>query len=210
MNSTSAKLPALLIPEMFSNSRRATWIAIVPFSGKAVEMRGRMVSIPSGVSNTSQQGGGLIPARHFCSLPIIQPRRFKTIISGELKSLLETTPLFSQNNWGDLKVADAETKSADSRRVRKSRGEQASLKKVRHNAGRHSKTACNFLGTRMSVILVRLDFNQLCLRSGTKRRGGDLAVKLLRPAAGDWRVASRAITLRGHLVIVDEISVALD
>src|ERR1700686_2264851 len=133
MNSTSAKLPALLIPEMLSNSRRATCIAIVPLSGKAVEMRGRMVSIPSGVSNTSQQGGGLIPAGHFCSLPMIQPRRFKTIISGELKSLLETRPLLNQNNCGVLNVAEAETKSAARRRVRKSRGEQPALKKVRHN-----------------------------------------------------------------------------
>jgi hypothetical protein len=86
------------MPETFTISRRAACIAIVPLSGKAEEMRGRMVSTPSGVSTTSQQGGGLIPLGQLCSLPMIHPRRFNTIVSGELKSLFETTPLFNQNN----------------------------------------------------------------------------------------------------------------
>ena len=134
VNSTSAKPPVLLIPEMPSSSRRATWIA-GPLSGIALEIRGRIVSTPRGVSNTSQQGGGSIPEGHFCSVPIIHPRRCNTIDSGELKSLLETMPVLSQSNCGALKVSEAEIKSAARRRVRKSRGEQprSKLNKIRDN-----------------------------------------------------------------------------
>src|SRR5450759_2858519 len=130
VNSTSAKLPALLIPEMLSSSRRATWIPIGPLPGNAVEIRGRNVSTPSGVSTASQQGGGSIPAGHVSSVPMIHPRRCNTMESGELKSLLETTPVLSQNNCGALNASEAEIKSAASRRVRKARGEQP---RPRHN-----------------------------------------------------------------------------
>ncbi len=144
MNSTSAKLPALLIPEMASSSRRATWIAIGPLWGRARVIRGRIVSTPSGVSNTSQQGGGSTPAGHCCLVPMIHPRRCNTMKSGELKSLLETMPVLSQNNCGALNASEAEIKSAARRRVRKSRGEQP--------RARHSKTARSINFTvRMSV-----------------------------------------------------------
>src|SRR5208337_2405756 len=133
MNSTSAKLPALLIPEMPSSSRRATWMAIGPLSGSAFEIRGRMVSTPCGVNKTSQQGGGSTSGGHFCSVPMIQPRRCNTMKSGELKSLLETMPVLSQNNCGALNASEAEIKSAARRRVRKSRGEQPRLSRIRHN-----------------------------------------------------------------------------
>src|ERR1700676_1325646 len=48
VNSTSAKLPALLIPAMLSSSRRTTWIPIGPLSGNAFEITGAIVSTPSG------------------------------------------------------------------------------------------------------------------------------------------------------------------
>src|ERR1039457_470661 len=44
--------------------------------------------------------------------------------SGELKSLLETIPVLSQNTCGVLNASEAEIRSAARRRVRKSRGEQ--------------------------------------------------------------------------------------
>ena len=98
----------------------------VPLAGRALVIRGRIVSTPSGLSCTSQQGGGSIPSGHFfCSVPMIHPRRCRTMESGELKSLLETMPVRSQNICGVLKVSEAEIKSAARRRVRKSRGEQA-------------------------------------------------------------------------------------
>src|SRR5258708_20634255 len=133
VNSTSATLPALLIPAMLSSSRRATWIDIGPFSGSAVVIRGRIVSTPRGVSTTSQQGGGSTPAGHFSCVPMIHPRCCNTMESGELKSLLETMPGLSQNNCGALNAPEAEIKSAARRRVRKSRGEQP--------RSRYSKTA---------------------------------------------------------------------
>src|SRR5216684_2855138 len=136
--STSAKLPALLIPSMLTSSRRATWIDIGPLPGSALEISGRIVPTPSGVSNTSQQGGGSTPVGHFCSVPMIHPRRCSTMKSGELKSWLETMPVLSQNNCGALNVSEVEIKSAARRRVRKSRGEQP---KQRHNKIRHNKTA---------------------------------------------------------------------
>src|ERR1019366_1671187 len=151
VNSTSAKLPALLIPEMASSSLRATWIAIGPLSGNALVIWGRIVSTPSGVSNTSQQGGGSTPAGHFCSVPMIHPRRCNTMESGELKSLLETMPVVSQNNWGALNASEAEIKSAASRRVRKSRGEQP---RPRHNKTASSNVFVAFVG-RMNVDYCR-------------------------------------------------------
>src|SRR5271156_840809 len=123
VNSTSEKLPALLIPSMLSNSRRATW-RVGPLFGIEPAISGRTISTPCGVSATSQQGGGSIPPGHFCSVPMIHPRRCSTIESGELKSLLETRPVLSQNNCGVLNGSEAEIKSAARRRVRKSRGEQ--------------------------------------------------------------------------------------
>ena len=63
--------------------------------------------------------------------------------SGELKSLLETMPVLSQNNCGALNWSEAEIKSAARRRVRKSRGEQPRL--------RHSKTASSNVFVRMNV-----------------------------------------------------------
>ena len=50
--------------------------------------------------------------------------------SGELKSLLETIPVLSQNTCGALNASEAEIRSAARRRVRKSRGEHA---RTRHN-----------------------------------------------------------------------------
>src|SRR5258708_8115121 len=112
--STSATLPALLIPSMLTSSRRATWIDIEPLSGRAVEIRGRIVSTPSGVSNTSQQGGGSTPAGHCCWAPIIHPRRLNTRYSGELKYLLETRPGRSHNSFSALNAPEADNK-ADAR-----------------------------------------------------------------------------------------------
>src|SRR5271169_7247503 len=142
MNSTSATLPVLLIPEMPSSSRRAIW-SVGPLFGIGLESSGRTISTPRGVSTTSQQGGGSMPAGHFCSVPMIHPRRCSTIKSGELKSLLETMPVLSQNNCGDLDASEAEIKSAARRRVRKSRGEHPRFRnnKVGHNTIRHKKTA---------------------------------------------------------------------
>src|ERR1019366_5122151 len=48
--------------------------------------------------------------------------------SGELKSLLETIPVLSQNTWGALNTSEAEIRSAARRRVRKSRGEQPRIR----------------------------------------------------------------------------------
>src|SRR5712692_7133353 len=59
---------------------------------------------------------------------MIHPWRCKTSESGELKSLLETMPVLSQNTCGALKASDAEMRSAARRLVRKSRGEQADAK----------------------------------------------------------------------------------
>src|ERR1019366_6500491 len=164
VNSTSAKLPALLIPEMASSSLRATWIAIGPLSGNAFVSRGRIVSTPSGVSTMSQHGGGSTPAGHFCSVPMIHPRRCNTMESGELKSLLETMPVLSQNNCGALNASEAEIKSAASRRVRKLRGEQPS---AIHNKPRHNMTDSNCV----FVVRMNIDYcreriltNCACLR----------------------------------------------
>src|SRR5258708_38203914 len=112
VNSTSATLPALLIPAMLSSSRRATWIDIGPFSGSAVVIRGRIVSTPSGVSTTSQQGGGSTPAGHFDFVPMIHSRCGNTMESGELKSWLETMPVLRQNNCGALNVSGGGSESA--------------------------------------------------------------------------------------------------
>src|SRR6202158_4236445 len=128
---------------MASSSRRATWIAIGPLWGRALVIRGRMVSTPSGVSNTSQQGGGSTPVGHLCSVPLIHPRRCNTTKSGELKSWLETMPVLSQNNCGALNVSEVEIKAAARRRVRKSREEQPT--------SMHSKIAkSNNFGVRMN------------------------------------------------------------
>ena len=80
------------------------------------------------------------------------------MVSGELKSLFETTPLFNQNNCGALNASEAEIRSADSRRVRKSRGEQLAYKKIGPMELRHSKNACNFLGVRMKVNAIEREF----------------------------------------------------
>src|ERR1035437_783063 len=48
--------------------------------------------------------------------------------SGELKSLLETIPVLSQNTCGALNASEAEIRSAARRRVRKSRGEQPGIR----------------------------------------------------------------------------------
>src|SRR5260370_3177386 len=135
---------------MLASSRRATWIDIGPLSGRAVEIRGRIVSTPSGVSNTSQQGGGSTPAGHCCWVPMIHPRCCNTMESGELKSLLETMPVLSQNNCGALNAPEAEIKSAARPRVRKSRGEQP--------RSRNSKTA------RSNNFAVRMNADYECER----------------------------------------------
>src|SRR5271166_3354232 len=146
MNSTSATLPDLLMPSILSNSRRAIGI-VGPLSGRGLEINGRTISIPSGVSATSQQGGGSTPGGHFSSVPMVHPRRWSTIESGELKSLLETVPVLSQNNCGVLNASEAEIKSAARRRERKSRGEQPTS-----NNARHDKTASSeIFAVRMKV-----------------------------------------------------------
>src|SRR5208282_1276462 len=178
----SARLPALLIPEMLTSSRCATWIPIGPLSGRALEISGRIVSTPWGVSTTSQQGGGSIPAGHFCSVPMIHPRRCKTMESGELKSLLETMPVLSQNICGALNVPEAEIKSAASRRVRKSRGEQP---KLRHNQIARS----NVFAMRMNIGYGRERI--LTNRARLRGRKGEAAIwpsKFFdqRPGIGAW------------------------
>ena len=75
-------------------------------------------------------------AGHFCGVPMIQPRRCKTMDSGELKSLFETMPVRSQNICDCLNASEVEIKSAARRRVRKSRGEQAGME---HNMTASSK-----------------------------------------------------------------------
>src|SRR5208282_5409718 len=151
LNSTSAELPTLLIPSMPSNSRRATW-RVGPLFGIGLEISGRTISTPSGVSATSQQGGGSTPPGHLCSVPMIHPRRCNTIESGELKSLLETRPVLSQNNCGVLNASEPEIKSAARRRVRKSRGEQprSSPSKIRHNEAVSSNVFVAFVA-RMNI-----------------------------------------------------------
>src|SRR5271157_389984 len=188
VNSTSAKLPALLIPEMPSSSRRATWIPIGPLSGRALVIRGRIVSTPSGVSNTSQHGGGSTPAGHFWPVPMIHPRRCNTMKSGELKSLLETMPVLSQNNCGALNASEAEIKSAASRRVRKSRGEQP---RSRLNKTRHNKTlSSNVFAVRMNVDYCRERILTNCARP--RGRKGEAAIWPSnffdqRPGSGAWQ-----------------------
>src|ERR1700682_485775 len=189
VNSTSAKLPALLIPAMLSSSRRTTWIPIGPLSDNAFEISGRIVSTPSGVSNTSQQGGGSNPAGHLCWVPMIHPRCCNTMKSGELKSWLETMPVLSQNNCGALNVSEVEIKSAARRRVRKSRGEQPRHNKIRHNKTASSNVFVAFVA-RMNVDYgcERILTNCACLR-GTK---GDAAIwpsNFLdqRPGSGAWQ-----------------------
>src|ERR1700694_3284864 len=133
---------------MLSSSRRTISVPVGLVSlqcrGGTRVISGRIVSTPSGVSNTSQQGGGSTPVGHLCSVPMIHPRRCSTMKSGELKSWLETMPVLSQNNCGALNVSEVEIKSAARRRVRKSRGEQPK--------STHSKTAkSNIFGVRMNV-----------------------------------------------------------
>src|SRR5258708_30775055 len=186
--STSATLPALLIPSMLTSSRRATWIDIEPLSGRAVEIRGRIVSTPSGVSNTSQQGGGSTPAGHCCWVPMIHPRCCNTMESGELKSLLETMPVLSQNNCGALNAPEVEIKSAARRRVRKSRGEQA---RSRQSTSKHSKAlrSDNF-SVRMNVDYgsERILTNRDCLR-GRKGAAAIWPSNFFdqRPGTGEWQ-----------------------
>jgi hypothetical protein len=114
-----------------------------------------MVSIPTGVSNTSQQGGGSIPAGHFFSLPMIHPRLCNTMKSGELKSLLEIMPVLTQNNCGALNASEARIKSAASRRVRKSRGEQPRVIRTRHTRIGHT-TIGHTETARIDVLAVRM------------------------------------------------------
>src|SRR6266849_9111593 len=174
---------------MLTSSRRATWIDIEPWSGRAVEISGRIVSTPSGVSNTSQQGGGSIPAGHLCSVPMIHPRRCSTMKSGELKSWLETMPVLSQNNCGALNVSEVEIKSAARRRVRKSRGEQPRHNKIRHNQTASSSVFVAFVA-RMNVDYgcERILTNRACLR-GTKGEAAIWPSNFFdqRPGSGVWQ-----------------------
>src|SRR5882724_89933 len=130
-NSTSAKLPALLIPVTSTSSRRATLIGTCVPPWVDSRISDRKASTPCGDSTTSQHGGGSTPAGHFCCVPMIHPWCCKTSESGELKSLLETMPVLSQNTCGALKASDPEMRSAARRLLRKSRGEHAGAK---HNA----------------------------------------------------------------------------
>src|SRR5208282_1868052 len=182
LNSTSAELPTLLIPSMPSNSRRATW-RVGPLFGIGLEISGRTISTPSGVSATSQQGGGSTPPGHLCSVPMIHPRRCSTIESGELKSLLETRPVLSQNNCGVLNGSEAEMRSEARRRVRKSRGEQP--------RPRHNKTVSS------NVFVVRMNNDYGCERILTncarlRGRKGEAAIWPSnffdqRPGSGAWQ-----------------------
>src|SRR5260370_5502073 len=54
---------------------------------------------------------------------------------------------------------------------------------------------------------LREDFNQLRTPAGHKRRSRNLAVKFLRPATGERRMASRAIAFWSQLVLFDRISI---
>src|SRR5436309_2613781 len=159
-NSTSAKLPALLIPVTSTSSRRATRIGTCVPPWVDSEISERKASTPCGDSSTSQHGGGSTPAGHFCCVPIIHPWRCRTSESGELKSLLETMPVLSQNTCGALKASDAEIRSAARRRVRKSRGEQAVAK---HN----TTVSRSALGIRMNADYCRVRILTSCAR----RRG---------------------------------------
>src|SRR5580700_11204550 len=135
---------------------------------------------------------------------MIHPRLCNTMNSGELKSLLETRPVLIQNSCVPLNVSEAEIKSAASRRVRKSRGEQPSP--------RHNKTPSSnaFIVRIKFALLLREDFNQLRAPAGQERRGRDLSVKFLRPAPGKGRAASRALAFWSQLIFFDGICEALN
>jgi len=91
---------------------------------------------------------------------MIHPRRCKTMDSGELKSLLETMPVLSQNICGDLNVSEAEIKSEARRRERKSRGEHpaARIDKARLDEARHNVTV------NRNGLLWRMKGDYLCER----------------------------------------------
>src|ERR1019366_3223934 len=151
--------------------------------------------------------------------------------SGELKSLLETIPVLSQNTCGALNASEAEIRSAARRRVRKSRGEQPGIRQnktassnvfavrmidcgcedfnsPRWNSGARrqrldrrglgaavygkSSNHRGHGGARGKPKCVALRHPKSSAAAGQKRRGRDLAVKFLRPAAGDQHVARGA------------------
>src|SRR5215467_6876467 len=148
------------MPVMSTSSLRATFtgarFGLLAWSEKS----GRNVSTPCGERMTSQHGGGSTAGGHFCCVPRIHPRRCSTSESGELKSLLETMPVRSQNTCGDLNGSDAEMRSEASRRVRKSRGEQANK--------RHSKIP------RTSALSIRMNADycrERILTNCGRRRG---------------------------------------
>jgi hypothetical protein len=75
------------------------------------------------------------------------------MVSGELKSLFEITPVLNQNTCGALNVSAAEMRSAASRRVRKSRGEHPAPARLRHSMVKQQKIAWIFSRARMRFII---------------------------------------------------------
>src|SRR5437868_3230953 len=132
VKSTSAIFAFLLMPVMETNSRRAVDTRKYCLPTSLLAIRSRKVSTPIGVKTTSQHGGGTTAGGHLAAVPLIHPACCRTRYSGERYSLLEITPIRSQNSCTVLKLGEAAMRSAARRRVRKSRGEQP--------ASRHKNT----------------------------------------------------------------------
>src|ERR1700693_361174 len=109
------------------------------------------------------------------------------------------TPVRSQNNCVILKVSEPAMRSVASRRVRKSRGEQATVK---HNTAK-MKTACR------GRILAR-NCNQTWALTRQERTIRNLSSKLGRPPARNRSLARRAFSLGGHAVIHYKITISLE
>src|ERR1700674_1544181 len=137
-----------------------------------------MVSTPSGVSNTSQQGGGSTPAGHLCWVPMIHPRRCSTMKSGEVKTWLETTRVLSQNNCGALNGAEGEIKA---------RGRKVGPKRLKANPCEFGTAAVNRCATQNHGC-ERILTNCACLR-GTKGEAAIWPSNFFdhRPGSGVWQ-----------------------
>src|SRR6185369_13194072 len=109
------------------------------------------------------------------------------------------TPVRSQNNCVVLKVSEPAIRSVASRRVRKSRGEQAT---VRHNTAK-MKAACR------RRILAR-DCNQTRASPRQERTAGDLPFKPGRPPPRNHRLAGGALAVRSYAVILHKITAPSD
>src|SRR5271168_5230612 len=109
------------------------------------------------------------------------------------------TPVRSQKSCVVLKVSEPAMRSVASRRVRKSRGEQATVK---HNIA-NMQTACR------GRILAR-NCNQTRASTRQERTIRDLSVKSGRPSARNRSLARRTLSFGRHAVILDEITAPLD